>query len=133
MSKSVLLISCCLFALLFLACGKPDETTNRGASNSSATSTQKPASTPVSTATASNSGPVTGVAECDSFIASYETCVTTKVPEAARAQYQTSLNTWRTEWKKLADNPQTKPSLAAMCKTQLEAAKTAFKSVGCTF
>ena len=36
--------------------------------------------------------------------------------EAARASYQTAVKQWKDSWKKLAENPQTKGSLAAACK-----------------
>jgi hypothetical protein len=74
-----------------------------------------------------------GVPECDNFINAYESCVTTEVPEQARAQYQAAVKTWRTEWKKLADNPQTRPGLITTCKTQLETARTQMKAYNCTF
>ena len=74
-----------------------------------------------------------GIAECDTFLTEYDNCVSTKVPEAARAQYKQALTTWRTEWKKLADNPQTRGTLASICKTQLETARTQLKAYNCTF
>ncbi|HEV8139428.1 MAG TPA: HEAT repeat domain-containing protein [Pyrinomonadaceae bacterium] len=57
-----------------------------------------------------------GVRECDSFIAKYDSCVSNKVPESARPQYQTALEQWRVSWKKLAENPQTTKTLASACK-----------------
>ena len=56
-----------------------------------------------------------------------------EVPEAVRAQFSTTMNTWRTEWKKLADNPQTRGTLASVCKTHLENARTQMKAYNCTF
>jgi len=121
-----------LGALLIFACTKPESSTNREGTNSSATSTPATAAATPPTATAST-GEKIGVAECDEFLTAYENCVTGKVPEAARAQYKTSIATLRTQWKKLADNPQTKPTLAAACKQSLETTRTAMKSFGCTF
>ena len=129
MSKTLLLMLCLLTGLLVLACSKTAET-NRNVTAPSATNSSAPASTP---ATTTSAGDKIGIEECDSFIASYESCVSTKVPEAARAQYKTAINTWRTEWKKLAENPQTRATLATVCKTQLETARNQFKSFGCTF
>ena len=122
---------CLLTGLLVLACAKSE--TNRnvaapGGTNSSAAST--PATT---TNTSASAGEKIGIAECDTFLTAYENCVTTKVPEAARAQYRTAIANWRTSWKKLADNPQTRGTLANVCKTQLETARTQLKSYGCTF
>jgi hypothetical protein len=94
-----------------------------------ATNSSAPASTPANTATATK----IGIEECDTFLTAYDNCVSSKVPEAARAQYRTAISTWRTEWKKLADNPQTRGTLANVCKTQMETARTQFKAYNCTF
>ena len=134
MSKSLLLMLCILTGLLVLACGRTEETnrsaapTNANAAAGTGTNRNANATNANTTATAQ-----VGVAECDSFITAYENCVTTKVPEANRAQYRSSINTWRTEWKKLADNPQTRGTLASVCKTQLETARTQMKAFNCTF
>ena len=129
MSKSLLLMLCILTGLLVLACGKYEET-NRNAAPATT-------STPVTTTNRNDNAPSTaekvGVAECDNFITAYENCVSTKVPEASRAQLKAAVATWRTNWKKLADNPQTRGTLASACKTQLEATKTQMKAYGCTF
>ena len=134
MSKSLLLISCIVIGLLVLACAKSVETNKNGETNATA---PVAAGTPVAPPTNRNDNTgataVVGVAECDTFITAYENCVTTKVPEAARAQFRTSINTWRTEWKKLADNPQTRPTLVNVCKTHLENARTQMKAYNCTF
>jgi hypothetical protein len=134
MSKSLLLISCIVIGLLVLACAKSVETNKNGETNATAPAT---ASTPVAPPTNRNDNTgataQVGVAECDTFITAYENCVTTKVPEAARAQFRSSIATWRTEWKKLADNPQTRPTLVNVCKTQMEAARTQMKAYNCTF
>jgi len=136
MSKSLLLMSVILIGLLVLACGKAVETNKNGNTNTaSATAPAGPVAPPTNkndNSGASASAQV-GVAECDTFITAYENCVTTKVPEAARAQFRTTLTTWRTEWKKLADNPQTRPTLVNVCKTHLENARTQMKAYGCTF
>lgn len=135
MSKSLLLMLCILIGLLVLACARTEET-NRNAANANA-SAPATAASPVAPPTNRNDNTdataQVGVAECDAFITAYENCVTTKVPEAARAQFRTTLATWRTEWKKLADNPQMRPSLVSACKTQLETARTQMKAYGCTF
>lgn len=130
MSRSLLLVSCLVIGLLVLACSKQD--TNRADTNKNAAATTAPASaSPVATVNAS--AEQVGVPECDKFINEYETCVSTKVPEQARAQFNAALKTWRTEWKKLAANPQTKAGLVTACKTQLDAARTQMKAYNCTF
>jgi hypothetical protein len=83
--------------------------------------------------TSASSGPKIGVAECDEFIAAYEACVNDKVPAASRAQFNTSLAQWRKSWHDLAAKPQTKPTLAQVCKTSLEQARQSMKAYGCKF
>ena len=128
MSKSLLLMLCILTGLLVLACSKTEET-NRNAAPATT-------STPATTTNRNDNTPTTaekvGVAECDNFITAYENCVSSKVPEASRAQLRAAVTTWRTEWKKLADNPQTRGTLAAACKTQHDATRTQMKAYGCT-
>ena len=130
MSRSLLLVSCLVIGLLVLACSKQD--TNRAGTNrSAATNSTAPASaSPVATVNASAE---VGVPECDKFLNEYEACINNKVPEQARAQFNSALKTWRADWKKLAANPTTKPGLVAACKTQLETARTQMKAYNCTF
>ena len=136
MSKSLLLMSCIVIGLLVIACARTEETNKNAAAPSNATAPAT-ASSPVAPPTNRNDNTgatvQVGVAECDTFLTAYENCVTTKVPEAARAQFRTTMTTWRTEWKKLADNPQTRPTLVNVCKTQMETARTQMKAYNCTF
>lgn len=131
MSKSLLLMICILIGLLVFAC-KSD--TNRNAAPSTAAPAGSPtASTNKNDNASASAGEKVGIAECDSFITAYETCVSSKVPEAARANLKAAVATWRTQWKKLADNPQTRGTLAAACKTQRDATAAQMKAYGCTF
>ena len=124
MKKSILLATCLAVAFLVVACAQPETSTNRSAGPSTATST------PAATAP---SGDKIGIAECDDFLAAYDACVTGKVPEAARAQYKASIEQWRSSWKKLAGNPETRASLAAACKQSAEQARVQMKTFDCTF
>lgn len=134
MSKSLLLMISILTGLLVLACAKSD--TNRNAAAPANSNTAAPSGT-VSTNKNTNSAvPAAdkiGIEECDTFLAAYDNCVSTKVPEANRAQFKQALTTWRSSWKKLAENPATKGTLANVCKTQLESARTQLKAYNCTF
>ena len=130
MSRSLLFMLCLVMGVLVLACGGPPTNKNGVANISSTTST---AASPAPTTAATTAAGQVGVPECDAFITSYENCVSTKVPEQARAQFQASITTWRTEWKKLADNPQTRAGLVTVCKTQIETARTQMKAYNCTF
>ena len=131
MSKSLLLMLCIVTGLLVLACAKTEET-NRNAAPAS-TNSAAPASTPATTTNSSATAEKIGVADCDAFLTAYENCVSSKIPEAVRAQYKTNLNSMRAQYKKLADNPQTRATLATVCKNQMEAARAQVKSFGCTF
>ena len=133
MSKFFLLMVCILTGLLVLACGS---STNRNAAAPSTATSPVPAGTPSTTTNRNDNSPVgekVGIAECDNFITAYETCVSGKVPEAARASLKASVATWRTQWKKLADNPQTRGTLAAACQRQRETTMTAMKAYNCTW
>jgi uncharacterized membrane protein len=135
MSKSLLLMICLLTGLLVLACGKSAETnrnTNATAANST---TPAPAGSVVTNknTNSSLSADKIGIAECDAYLTSVDNCISSKVPEANRAPFRQALNTSRTEWKRMADNPQTRASLAAACKTALDHARTTYKAYNCTF
>ena len=80
-----------------------------------------------------STGEKIGVPECDDFIAKYDACVSSKVPEAARAQYKNALAQWRESWRGLAQNPQTKATLVSVCKQAAEQQAAALKSYGCGF
>jgi curli biogenesis system outer membrane secretion channel CsgG len=121
MLTKTLLIMAVLCAAILVGCSKTDDNSNSMAGNSNkATSTTA-------------AGDKIGVPECDDFIAKYDACVSSKVPEAARAQYKSAIDQWRSSWKKLADNPQTKGTLAAACKQAADQQAAALKTYGCTF
>ena len=130
MKTRILLPLCVVIGLLLVACGKTEVTTNRNESPSPAVKAS-PASTPATTA--STAGEKIGVPECDEFITAYDACVSGKVPEASRAQFKTAVQQWRTSWRQLAANPNTKATLAGVCKQAAESARTSMKSYNCTF
>lgn len=123
MSKSLLLMLCLVTGLLALACAQTAET-NRNAVT--------PTTAPVAAGTPATAGAQIGIAECDSFLTAYDNCVSNKVPENIRAQYKTAIENWRTQWKRLADNPQTRSTLADVCKRQMETARAQVQAFGCT-
>lgn len=128
MSKSLILVFCLVTGLLLLACAPSEPTTN--STNANAATTPAAASP---AATVAASGDKIGVTECDTFIERYEACVRDKVPEVARAQFNSTLAQWRKSWRDLAANPQTRATLAQACKTQIEAARQSMKAYNCTF
>src|SRR5688572_13711244 len=130
MKKRILLPSLCVvIGLLLMACGTTEVTVNRNDA-SPAPASASPALTP---ATVASTGEKIGVPECDDFITAYDACVSSKVPETVRAQYKTSIEQWRTSWRQLAANPNTKATLAQVCKQAAEQQRTALKSYNCTF
>lgn len=132
MLSKLSILLCMVFAIVLVGCSKSETNTNGSATSNS----NKPAAastTPASTTAATASGDKIGVPECDQYLTAYDACVSSKVPEAARAQYKSSLDQVRASWRKLADNPATKGTLAAACKQATETARTAMKSYGCTF
>jgi hypothetical protein len=133
MLRRTFLILAILSAVFLIGCGKTETTSNNN--NSMSTGVDKPMTTnsPSTTTKSSSSGEKIGIAECDDFLARYDDCVTRNVPEAQRAQYESSLKQWRDSWRQLAKNDMTKGTLAAACKQALEQAKSSMKSYNCTF
>lgn len=135
MLQKCLLILCVLSAAILIGCSKTETgNSNTTASNSNSASTSGTSTSGTSTSgTSTSAGDKIGVAECDDFIAKYEACVSGKVPEVARAQYASAIKQWKDSWKKLAENPQTKGTLAAACKQAREQQEAALKTYGCSW
>ena len=131
MVRTTILMACLVLGLVVMACSKTETTTN---TNTTSGTTEKPATaaTPA-TNTASTSGDNIGVPECDDFITKYDACVSNKVPEMVRAQYKDAIARWRSEWRRMANDPATKGQLAAACKQAAEQQSAALKSFGCAF
>lgn len=131
MVRTTILMSCLVLGLVVMACSKTETTTN---TNTTSSTTEKPATTSTpATTTASTSGDNIGVPECDDFIAKYDACVSNKVPEMVRAQYKDAIARWRTEWRRMANDPATKGQLVAACKQAAEQQSAALKAFGCAF
>jgi hypothetical protein len=126
--KSLLVFSILCVAIL-IGCSK----TEMSNSNSMADNSNKSATSTTSTAGTTSSGDKIGIPECDDYIAKYETCVRGKVPEQARAALESSLKTARENWKKTAENPQARGTLAAACKQATDMAAASMKAYGCTW
>jgi hypothetical protein len=131
--------------LVLVACGTANDNStangNSGSGNTSSNTTKSTTTTttpttsasPAATTTASTSGGTTGVPVCDEYIEKYEKCLNDKVPEAARAQLRSSLETTRKAWKEAAATPQGKAGLAQGCQTALNTAKQTMSAYGCTW
>lgn len=127
MYRNLILVICVLCTAILIGCSK----TETGNTNTAADNSNKGTTTaPKTETTTTSSGEKIGIADCDEYIAKYEAC-TPKVPEAGRAAYKSGLDQTRASWKKLADNPQTKASLAAACKQALATQASVWKGYGC--
>lgn len=74
-----------------------------------------------------------GIPECDRFITSYETCVTTKVPATHRVTFAQQVTQLRTTWRSLAQDPQARSQLEQICRTQGEQMRRGLEPFGCQF
>ena len=128
MLTKTLLIFAVLCTAILIGCSKTDTMENSNATANKPATMATPAKS-----TAASSGEKIGVPECDDFIAKYDACVSSKVPEASRAQYKSAVDQWRSSWKKLADNPATKGTLAAACKQAAAQQEAALKQYGCSW
>jgi hypothetical protein len=127
---------CVLLGAVMLACGggaadNTNTATTNSTSNANTKTTASPAASPASTT--ASTGDKVGVAACDEFLSKYEACVSGKVPAAAQATFKTSLDTWRSSWKKLAETPQGKAGLETACKSAMDQAKTSLASYNCSW
>lgn len=75
---------------------------------------------------------VTGIAECDAFLAAYEQCLADKMPAEARAQMQAGFDQWKKSWAEMAANDATKASLPMVCQQSRDASKPALQAYGCS-
>ncbi|MBL8299988.1 MAG: hypothetical protein JNN30_16740 [Rhodanobacteraceae bacterium] len=113
----------------------PAPATTPAAPPAAAPTTPPPAAapeTPPPAAAAPATADSVGVPECDNYINKYMACVSGKVPEAARAQLQASLDQTRALWKQTAATDAGKASLAQACTAANDAAKGSMSAFGCT-
>jgi hypothetical protein len=130
MLRKSLLVFFILCAAILIGCSK----TETGNSNGSSTSSNTAGSSNTGGSSTTASGDKIGVAECDDYIAKYESCVRSKVPEAQRAQMENAFKQARDGYKRAAETPQGKASLASICKQANDAAAASMKAAyGCTF
>lgn len=125
-----------LASLGILAACQPAEPTTATPSAAAPTTTAPstaPATPAPSTPAAQKSAAVTGVAVCNDYLNKYEACLHDKLPEATRAQFQSSLDAMRNSWMQLAANPQTAAALENACVQAKSSAAVAMQAYGCSF
>ena len=75
----------------------------------------------------------TGITACDDFLTKYDSCVSSKLPDAQRALYKSQLDQTRKLWLDMSKNPQAKAAMEATCKQTMDAVKTSLQAYGCSF
>ncbi|MEJ7577762.1 MAG: hypothetical protein WKF74_12255 [Pyrinomonadaceae bacterium] len=130
---------CIALGLLLLsgACSTPDnQNTTTNQSSTTNTSTPNTASSNTSTTTTTTKtqntgGDQIGVAECDDYLRKYESCLSDKIPEAARASLRSSLDATRASWRSAAATPEGRAGLAQACRTARDVARQTMSAYGC--
>jgi hypothetical protein len=74
-----------------------------------------------------------GVASCDSFLKTYESCVAAKVPIEQRGPMTNVLQQLKTNWKAVAATADGKTKLDATCKETAEAMKKQVAALNCAW
>ncbi|MXO99769.1 hypothetical protein GRI97_12295 [Altererythrobacter xixiisoli] len=116
-------ITLALAGMLVLAgCSEKSEETT-----ATDTTAAAPAADAAADAPAAALAGTTGVAECDDYLAKVKACISDKVPEAQRAQFEQAMEQSTSAWASVPDKAQ----LAQMCKQATEQAKTAYGAMGC--
>jgi hypothetical protein len=132
------LIGCLMAGALLVACGGGDNTNtaNTNAGNTKTGNTNAANTAPAANANTTAAAPSAdkiGVPECDDYIAKYEACINSKVPENLRATYKGAFDSARKAWRDAAATPQGKAGLATACKAAHDQAKTTLGSFGCSW
>jgi ABC-type uncharacterized transport system auxiliary subunit len=137
LNQTLLTLTIFLCAAAMVGCSNTAKPVSTAETNKSSVSVEKKDKLPESptnrdtpNVTASSSEKI-GVPECDDYIEKYEACITGKVPEAARAAIKSSFEQTRKTWKDLAANPQTKNSLASVCKMSKDAVQKSMEAYKC--
>jgi hypothetical protein len=74
-----------------------------------------------------------GVASCDSFLKTYESCVAAKVPAEQRGMMTGVLEQIKSNWKAVAATADGKASLDGMCKQTAETMKKQVAALNCAW
>ena len=72
-----------------------------------------------------------GVAACDAFLKSYESCIGTNVPPAQQGQMKSLLEQVRTNWKTVGATADGRAQIETMCRQTADAIKQQTASLGC--
>lgn len=76
--------------------------------------------------------PSVGVGSCDAYLAQYESCVISSLPQWQQNQALSGLRKTRDQWVNQADTPFKKEALARVCTNASESARQEFNSWSCS-
>ena len=112
------------------ACGKDELSVPTATAPAAATPDAPPP--PVAPTSSTASAGEVGIAECDDYLNKYEACLNGKVPEAARAALQQSLEATRDAWRQAAGNAHGADALRNACVQARESTRSSLQAYGCT-
>lgn len=74
-----------------------------------------------------------GVAVCDKFLKTYESCVAAKAPAAQASQMRSSIDALRANFRKVAETADGKKQLETVCKQTADQLKQQVASLNCSW
>jgi hypothetical protein len=74
---------------------------------------------------------VTGVPECDAFLAKYARCIEERLPDTEQGSARKALDVHRSAWQRAATTPGGKAALVATCRQVTEQTRQATRESGC--
>jgi hypothetical protein len=74
-----------------------------------------------------------GVAQCDQYLADYESCIAAHVPDDRKKALTEQVARNRAAWRSMAADPGARPGLPQACLLARETARTATRAYGCTW
>lgn len=120
--------SAILLLLAITACTKEQIDAQTGAIGKAQTAARQ-ASARVNTSEANE----IGIAECDTYIRNYETCLAEKVPEDRRDAFRATLDQQRRQWQAAVTAGEDPAGVRRQCESAIEAAKRTPGEYGCAF
>lgn len=74
-----------------------------------------------------------GVPDCDEFLAKYSACIGAKVPPEHKDRMTSAIGQIRSNWAQVAQTPEGKAQLAAVCKQTADQLKQQVAALQCTW
>jgi len=75
---------------------------------------------------------ITGIAECDEYLASYKSCLK-HIPDDRKQAFQDHLDRTRAVWTAMSKNPGTRPALGQACSLARDSAKLTMGEYRCSW